>query len=444
MSTSPDSPYGAPDPFGRPGRPPDEPVRPDPAGGGAYQGPADGYGPADPGYGSGPGAAEDSSSWFSPGPRNHDQASQGGYPQPQPGPGYADGPGPAGQPLPRRDRGQGPGGYDAPPPDPRYGRAEYSDPGYTAGPGYSDPGYSDPGYGRQDYGGQGYAPQDYAQQDYRRQDYGGQQNAGRRHGPPEPGAYREHPSGPYQSPPPEAPPGPPPGPRREAPPGPPFPGSGASFPGSGAPPTRAERRPQFGRAEPEQAGFPQPGPGQSGFPRPAADVPGAAPPRYEDVPRYDSVPGYDNSPGYDDAPEPRRPHRGARRIPGSVTRILVGGAVVIVIGAGIGIGYSALRGSKGDDPGCKAYTATALPAYNQTVKDLDARAQQATLTTDLTTAANDLASAAGQAKSGLVQSALSGLRTQVTAMNQDVKKGSIPSSAVTALNNASAAADSAC
>jgi hypothetical protein len=118
---------------------------------------------------------------------------------------------------------------------------------------------------------------------------------------------------------------------------------------------------------------------------------------------------------------------------------------VIVAGAVIGGELIAphLSGPS-DDPGCKAYTSTALPAYNQTVNDLNSQARQAKLTFDLTTAINDLASAETAAQSGSVKSALEGLSSQLTTVRTDVKKGYIPSSAVPALNSASHAADTAC
>ena len=51
------------------------------------------------------------------------------------------------------------------------------------------------------------------------------------------------------------------------------------------------------------------------------------------------------------------------------------------------------------DPGCKAYTATALPAYNKTISDLNAQASQATLTNDMSAAIVDLQTAGAQAQS---------------------------------------------
>jgi hypothetical protein len=96
------------------------------------------------------------------------------------------------------------------------------------------------------------------------------------------------------------------------------------------------------------------------------------------------------------------------------------------------------------DPGCKAYTATALPAYNQTIDDLNAQKPQGTLTGDMTTTIGDLTTAAGDAQSASVKSALDGLLTEVTTVRADVRKGTVPPATVSQLNAAANTADNAC
>jgi len=96
------------------------------------------------------------------------------------------------------------------------------------------------------------------------------------------------------------------------------------------------------------------------------------------------------------------------------------------------------------DPGCKAYSGTAITAYNKTIDDLNAQASQSVLTTDMTATIADLTDAVGQAKSDSVKSALTGLLTQLKTVQSDVKSGSVPTNTVNALNAASTKADNAC
>ena len=63
---------------------------------------------------------------------------------------------------------------------------------------------------------------------------------------------------------------------------------------------------------------------------------------------------------------------------------------------------------------------------------------------DLSAAISDLTSAAGQAQSAKVKSALDGLVTELTTVQGDVRKGSVPQSTVQSLNSAANAVDSAC
>jgi hypothetical protein len=128
---------------------------------------------------------------------------------------------------------------------------------------------------------------------------------------------------------------------------------------------------------------------------------------------------------------------------GGRTKLLVGAAAgVAVVAAGAVILAPKLFGP--NDPGCKAYTATALPAYNKTISDLNAQAAQATLTNDMSTAIVDLQTADAQAQSASVKSALNGLLAELNAVRTDVGKGSVPPATVSALNAAAGAADNAC
>jgi hypothetical protein len=124
-------------------------------------------------------------------------------------------------------------------------------------------------------------------------------------------------------------------------------------------------------------------------------------------------------------------------------RLLIGGAVaVVVVVGGIALAVPKLLGSS--DPGCASYNGTTLPAYNRTISDLNARASQSQLTSDMTSAIADLTTAADQAKSATVKSALDGLLSELSTVRTDVQKGSVSAQTVTALNNASRAADNAC
>jgi len=124
-------------------------------------------------------------------------------------------------------------------------------------------------------------------------------------------------------------------------------------------------------------------------------------------------------------------------------RLLVGGAAVVAAAAVAGvIVVPKLLGPS--DPGCKAYTGTALTAYNQAIDDLNAQASQAKLRDDMTTAIGDLQTAEGDAQSALVKSALNQLLTELTTVRGDVQKGSVPAGTVSQLNAAATTADGAC
>lgn len=438
--------------------------------------------------------------------RNAPGAQRVGYGAPSPDPGYGAG---YGQPGYGASAYNSPGydspGYG----DPGYGGGPgYAEAGYgQPGPGYpvTDGGQ---GYGQQDYGQQGFGQQGYRQQGYgQRQDYGQQGYGPGTTGYPSARPQDNLQDNPQDTgyPPDTGYPNPgylnaagrDPGPQG----GRDFPTVPGDYSGTAAysgappppPPTRPQQRPQFAWPEPDQAtasgprhaapprynetpddgqrfdhpgyGAPSPGPREPRQPEHAQAGYGHQAYGPQDYGQQDYGPQGYAQPGYGPrdsgaqdfaqdfagpefghpAPEGHRAPR-SRKLPGTtMSRILVGGAVVIVLGFVIGVTVilPQLRGTK-DDPGCKAYTATALPAYNQTVTDLNSQAHQAKLTADLTTAIDDLTSAAGQAQSATVRSSLTGLRSELTTVRQDVKKGYIPASAVPALNSASQAADSAC
>jgi hypothetical protein len=225
-----------------------------------------------------------------------------------------------------------------------------------------------------------------------------------------------------------------------------------------------------------QAGMTQPGISRPGTGQPDGRQPGAFGPgdrsSYEDRSGYGGRSGYDGRPSYDGrasfadqggfadqvsypgygpaaAPyAPGGPAAGplaqsAERKRGRKVPILIGaGAVVAVVAIGAVVAGPKLL--KHADPGCSAYTTSALPAYNHAITDLNAQASQATLTADLTTAISQLSTAMGQAQGAGVKTALQGLLTDLNTVQADVRKGSVPAATVSSLNSASAAADSAC
>ncbi len=116
--------------------------------------------------------------------------------------------------------------------------------------------------------------------------------------------------------------------------------------------------------------------------------------------------------------------------------------MVVLIGVGAAVvGPKYLHHS---DPGCTSYSSDALPAYNRAIGELNAQASQATLTQNLSTAVSQLTASVNQAHSASVKTALQGLLTDLTQVQVDVRKGSVPASTVSTLNAASAAADNAC
>jgi hypothetical protein len=138
--------------------------------------------------------------------------------------------------------------------------------------------------------------------------------------------------------------------------------------------------------------------------------------------------------------EPSKPAERKRSL--KVPVIIGAGVLVVALGAGGVVVVPKLL--KHTDPGCSAYTASALPAYNHAISDLNAQASQATLEGDLTTAIGQLGTATDKASGTEVKAALQSLLTQLKVVQTDVKKGSVPDTTVTSLNTASTAADNAC
>jgi hypothetical protein len=160
-----------------------------------------------------------------------------------------------------------------------------------------------------------------------------------------------------------------------------------------------------------------------------APQPGAFPP----APPPDTFPG---------ASQPGSPTGQPRKAHGK-TRWLIGGAAVAAVLA-VGAVIVAPKVLGPSDPGCKAYAGTALTAYNQTIRDLNAQASQAKLTGDMTTAIAALRTATAQAQSAAVRSALGGLLAELVTVRTDVQKGSVPAATVGAINTAAKTADNAC
>ena len=157
--------------------------------------------------------------------------------------------------------------------------------------------------------------------------------------------------------------------------------------------------------------------------------PGAFPP----APSPDTFPG---------ASQPGSPAGQPRKAAGKTRWLIGGAAVAAVLAVGAVIVVPKVLGPS--DPGCKAYAGTALTAYNQTIRDLNAQASQAKLTGDMTTAIAALRTAAAQAQGAAVRSALDGLLAELVTVRTDVQKGSVPAATVSAINAAAKTADNAC
>jgi hypothetical protein len=165
-------------------------------------------------------------------------------------------------------------------------------------------------------------------------------------------------------------------------------------------------------------------------------------------------PGYPQDPyqGYQQQ-DPYMGYQQPMAMPGTASRgggklsrrkgVIIGGAAVVAALAvgGVILGPRLLHST---DPGCKAYTGTALTAYNKTIDDLNRQVPQATLTSDMTSAINQLKTAAGQAQSASAKSALNGLLAQLTAVSGDMRQGAVPAGTVSKLNAAASTADNAC
>jgi hypothetical protein len=124
--------------------------------------------------------------------------------------------------------------------------------------------------------------------------------------------------------------------------------------------------------------------------------------------------------------------------------LVAGAGVLALVAVGGVVVAPKLLGGGSSDPGCTAYSGSALTAYNKTIDDLNAQASQSVLSADMSAATTDLNAAISQATSASVKSALNGLLTQLNTVKTDVKSGSVPTTTVNALNAASTAADNAC
>ena len=124
--------------------------------------------------------------------------------------------------------------------------------------------------------------------------------------------------------------------------------------------------------------------------------------------------------------------------------LVAGAGVLAVVAVGGVIVAPKLLGGGSSDPGCKAYSGTAITAYNKTIDDLNAQASQPVLNADMSTTVTDLTSAIAQAKNASVKSALNGLLTELKSVQSDVRSGTVPTTTVNALNAASTTADNAC
>lgn len=167
---------------------------------------------------------------------------------------------------------------------------------------------------------------------------------------------------------------------------------------------------------------------------------------YQGYPQQDGYQGYPPQDGYPGFPQPPGAPGTGRRGGGKLSRRnrwLIAGAAVVAVLAVAGVFLTPkLLGST--DPGCKAYTGTALTAYNKTIDDLNRQAPQATLTGDMTRAINKLKAAVGQAQSASAKSALNGLLAQLKAVSGDMRQGAVPAGTVSKLNAAATTADNAC
>jgi hypothetical protein len=151
--------------------------------------------------------------------------------------------------------------------------------------------------------------------------------------------------------------------------------------------------------------------------------------------------GFAASGPYGQGWQPGKPEAAAkksRKVP-----VIIGvGVLIVALGAGGAV--AAPKFLKHPDPGCTAYTSNALPAYNHAITDLNAQAAQPTLESDVAAAISQLQTAAGQASSPQVKTALQALLTKLQEVQADVKAGAVPKDTVSSLNTASSAADNAC
>ncbi len=97
------------------------------------------------------------------------------------------------------------------------------------------------------------------------------------------------------------------------------------------------------------------------------------------------------------------------------------------------------------DPGCAAYKGAGLDAYRAAIADLNNGRPAADLSADGTRAVGELRAAAAQSRAPAAAGGLSALAGDLHAVLGDVRSGgTVPGSAVAALNRASARVDAAC
>jgi hypothetical protein len=223
-------------------------------------------------------------------------------------------------------------------------------------------------------------------------------------------------------------------------------GSGAGTAGPGYP-EPGYNQPDFIQRGYGEPGYNQPGYNDSGYREPAFNQPsayqravGEPAPGEAGYGRSARIGPGQRQPGALPA-GPLAPSAGPKR--SRKTPILIGvGALVVIVGVGaVVVGPKFLKHT---DPGCNAYANSALPAYNHAVADLNQQSSQATLAKDLSAAITQLNGAISQAQSASVKAALQDLVTDLTQVQADVQKGTLPASTVSTLNSASAAADGAC
>src|SRR5487761_446140 len=119
------------------------------------------------------------------------------------------------------------------------------------------------------------------------------------------------------------------------------------------------------------------------------------------------------------------------------------GIVAALLWAGVLI-YVVPHVVKAADPGCTSYKETALASYDTAIEDFDARAGRVKVSADLRKAIADLSAAAAKSGNSDAKNALSQLTAQLRKVLADEASGVVPGSAMQALNQDAAAADTMC